>query len=97
MKSCNEIIKGLREDNDLLQKQVAEYLNISQQLYSRYENAGHELPVRHLIKLAEFYKTSTDFLLGIDHSRDVYGAYEKLNAHQKEKVNTYIMGMLDAK
>ena len=57
-------LKDLREDRDLLQKDIAEILGISQTAYSRYERGAQTIPVMHLIKLADFYKTSTDYLLG---------------------------------
>ena len=46
-----KIIRDLREDNDLTQSQVAEYLGTSQTMYARYEREASELPVRHLLKL----------------------------------------------
>lgn len=58
-------IKDLREDNDLYQKDVANYLNITQQQYSLYELGIREIPLDLLIKLAKFYKVSTDYLLGL--------------------------------
>jgi len=54
----------LREDADLYQKDVAEILDISQTVYSRYERGFQTIPVQHLIKLADYYHTSTDYLLG---------------------------------
>ena len=57
-------LRGLREDNDLTQSQVAAFLGTSQTMYARYERGANELPVRHLIKLAEYYHVSTDYLLG---------------------------------
>ena len=57
-------LKDLREYRDLLQKDIAEILGISQTVYSRYERGAQTIPVMHLIKLADFYKTSTDYLLG---------------------------------
>ena len=57
-------LKDLREDRDLLQKDIAKILGISQTVYSRYERGAQTIPVMHLIKLADFYKTSTDYLLG---------------------------------
>ena len=50
-----KIIRDLREDNDLTQSQVAEYLGTSQTMYARYEREASELPVRHLLKLCELY------------------------------------------
>ena len=57
-------IRDLREDADLYQKDVAEILDISQTVYSRYERGFQTIPVQHLIKLADYYHTSTDYLLG---------------------------------
>lgn len=54
----------LREDRDLLQKDVADVLGISQTVYSRYERGFQTIPVVHLMALADFYQTSTDYLLG---------------------------------
>ena len=58
-------IKDLREDADLKQSQIAELLVTSQQVYSTYEIGKRQIPVHHLITLAKFYKTSTDYLLGL--------------------------------
>jgi len=60
----NKIMKDLREDNDLTQKQIAKVLNIKHQQYSRYEKGDTELPIHYLIQLADFYHVSTDYLLG---------------------------------
>ncbi len=62
-------LKDLREDADLVQKQVAAVLGIDQRVYSTYETGKREIPVHHLIKLAEFYKTSTDYILGRTNNR----------------------------
>ena len=59
-------IKNLREDNDYTQGYVAEYLGTSQTMYARYERGANEMPIRHLIKLCELYKVSSDFILGLD-------------------------------
>ena len=59
-----KIIRDLREDNDLTQSQVAEYLGTSQTMYARYEREASELPVRHLLKLCELYGVSADDILG---------------------------------
>ena len=56
-------LKDLREDNDLSQQDIAEYLNIPTRTYSSYENEERGLPIDILIKLAKFYNTSTDFIL----------------------------------
>lgn len=57
-------LRDLREDKDLLQKDVAKILNIDQTVYSRYERGFQTIPVIHLLKLADFYHTSTDYILG---------------------------------
>lgn len=58
-------IRELREDNDLLQKNLAEYLHCSQVAYSRYELGTRDIPTQVLIELAHFYNTSVDYLLGL--------------------------------
>ena len=59
-----ERIRDLREDSDLTQAQVAEYLGMSQTGYSKYETGENSIPVDVVVKLADFYKTTTDYLLG---------------------------------
>lgn len=58
-------LRDLREDNDLKQKEIADYLHIKQNTYSQYENGQRQLPVEVLIKLAKYYKVSTDYILGL--------------------------------
>ena len=58
-----EKLRGLREDNDLTQLQVAAVLGTSQTMYARYERGANELPIRHLIALCKFYNVSADYLL----------------------------------
>ena len=53
----------LRTDNDLTQQQVADYLLCNRQVYARYERGLREIPVSMLIKLADLYKTSVDYIL----------------------------------
>ena len=57
-------IRDLREDRDLSQKQVAQMLGMSQTGYSKYETGENDIPTHILIKLADFYGTSIDYLLG---------------------------------
>lgn len=57
-------IRDLREDKDLKQREVAEYLNCSQRTYSNYELGQRDIPTDVLIRLANFYNVSTDYLLG---------------------------------
>ena len=57
-------LKDLREDHELMQKQVAAKLGIDQRVYSNYETGKREIPVHHWAALADLYHTSTDYLLG---------------------------------
>lgn len=57
-------IRDLREDRDLTQKELAEILGMSQTGYSKYETGENDIPTHILIKLADLYKTSTDYILG---------------------------------
>ena len=65
-------IRDLREDNDLYQRQIAEYLGLTQQTYSRYEIGELEPSLPVMEKLAVFYNTSVDFLMGLTDVRDPY-------------------------
>ncbi len=65
-------IRDLREDSDLRQKDLAEYLHCTQVCYSQYETGKRDIPTRVLILLAEFYCTSTDYLLGLTDRREPY-------------------------
>lgn len=58
-------LKDLWEDRDMVQKEVAAVLGIDQRVYSNYETGKREIPVKHLIRLAEFYGASVDFILGL--------------------------------
>ncbi len=63
-------LKDLREDHDLSQQAVADYLGMKQPQYCRYERGLRDIPTDVLIRLALFYKTSTDYILGLtDHSK----------------------------
>jgi len=57
-------IRELREDRDLTQKQLAQLLGMSQTGYSKYETGENDIPTQILIRLADFYGTSVDYLLG---------------------------------
>ena len=59
-------LRGLREDRDLTQVQIATLLGTSQTMYARYERGANELPIRHLILLCQYYKVSADYVLGLD-------------------------------
>ena len=57
-------LRELREDKDLLQKDIAEILNCSQVCYSRYELGKRDIPTEVLVKLADYYSVSIDYILG---------------------------------
>ena len=57
-------IRDLREDHDKTQKDIAEYLIMKRGVYQRYESGRREIPAWALIKLADYYQTSTDYILG---------------------------------
>ena len=57
-------LKDLREDKELLQKDIAKILKTSERQYGRWETGYTQIPAHHLIKLADFYDTSTDYILG---------------------------------
>lgn len=58
-------LRDMREDRDLVQKEVAAYLNIDQRTYSNYETGKRSMPIEHYRKLALLYHTSVDYLIGI--------------------------------
>lgn len=76
-------LKDLREDNDLYQKDVAKALNMSQTGYSKYETETNDIPTSILIKLALFYETSTDYILGLTNEKKVW--YKKSNNKTEAK------------
>lgn len=57
-------LKDLREDKDMKQAEIAEILGIRQTVYSRYERGFQNIPLEHLLTLADFYNVSTDYILG---------------------------------
>lgn len=65
-------LRDLREDRDLNQQTLADLLNVSQTTYSRYESGTLDIPSVSLIKLAKFYGTSIDYLLGLTDNRKPY-------------------------
>lgn len=73
-------IRNLREDSDLTQSQIAEYLGTSQTMYARYERGANEMPVRHLIQLAKYYGVSMDYLCGLSNHK-----YSSQPSHPRKK------------
>jgi len=65
-------IRDLREDADKTQTEIAKILGTNQKVYSRYETQENAIPIWHLVTLAQFYNTSTDYLLGLTDERRPY-------------------------
>ena len=65
-------LRDLREDHDLSQQNIADYLHIKQNTYSQYETEARQIPLQCLIQLSEFYKTSVDYLLGLTNEPKPY-------------------------
>lgn len=64
-------LRDMREDSDMTQAQVAAILNIQQTVYSRYERGFQTIPLEHLLKLADYYNVSLDFLTGRTNHKSV--------------------------
>ena len=64
-----ERMRNLREDNDLTQKEVAQILDTTQQVYSEYENGIREIPLFKMIMLANYYKVSLDYITGLSNDK----------------------------
>ena len=65
-------IKNLREDHDKTQQEIADYLGTSQTMYARYERGANEMPLRHLIRLAQYYNVDMDYLCGLSNIKNSY-------------------------
>ncbi len=65
-------IRDLREDNDKTQREISEYLFCDQSLYSKYERGIRDVPVEIIIKLAKYYGTSADYILGLTDTKQPY-------------------------
>ena len=72
-----ERIRNLREDRDLVQQQIADFLHCSQRIYSNYERGDVDIPTNILIKLADFHNTSIDYLLGRTNIKEPYPKGDK--------------------
>ena len=65
-------LRDLREDKDMAQKEVAALLGIDQRVYSTYETGKREIPTRFVVVLAKYYKTSSDYILGLTNNPKSY-------------------------
>lgn len=66
-----ERLRNLREDNDMTQTQVGNYLHISQRCYAHYENGTRDIPLKILIDLADLYQVNLDYLVGRTNTKDM--------------------------
>lgn len=76
-------LRDLREDADLTQKEAGAILNTTQQQYAKYELGVQEIPVHHLITLADYYDVSTDYILG----REEWSEVEQIRHNRKTPQN----------
>ena len=65
-------LRDLREDSDLTQKQIADFLHIKQNTYCQYESGRRQIPIEAIILLAKYYHVSTDYILGITNIKKPY-------------------------
>lgn len=65
-------LRDLREDKDMKQADIAAFLGIQQTVYSRYERGFQNIPIEHLLKLADLYGVSTDYILGRTNNPQLY-------------------------
>lgn len=65
-------LRDLREDNDLTQQEIAEYLHIRQNTYSQYENEQRQIPIACLIDIARYFNTSVDYIVGLTDTMEPY-------------------------
>ena len=65
-------LKDLREDHDMTQKLIAEYLHVKQNTYSQYESGQRQIPVEALVLLAKLYNTSLDYILELTDVKEPY-------------------------
>ncbi len=70
-------LKNMREDTDITQKEIADYLHIKQNTYSQYENGQRQLPIDVLIKLAKYFHVSTDYILELTDISQPYPSHKK--------------------
>lgn len=65
-------IRDIREDRDITQKQIADYLMCDQSLYSKYEREEREIPLHLMVRLAQYYQVSVDYLAGLTNIKTPY-------------------------
>ena len=82
-------LRDLREDSELNQETLAKYLNVHQTTYSDYERGNINIPIPALIKLADFYNTSIDYLVGRTDQKEIL--YNKLSKKQNNNIDNFFI------
>ena len=83
-------IRELREDKDLVQKDIADYLHCTQVAYSRYELGMRDIPTQVLIQLARYHNTSVDYILGLTNVSEPYPRHPEFKMPAlKTELNKY--------
>lgn len=72
-----ERIRNLREDRDITQAEIGNYLNVSQRTYSRYETGERSIPIEVFIQLSNYYHVSVDYLVGLTDQKRIYPRKKK--------------------
>ena len=80
-----QMLKNLREDKDLYQKDIAKIIQTSQSYYAQYENGKRPLPVEHLITLAKFYNVSADYILCLTNDPTPHWTVKNDNSNNNNK------------
>ena len=70
-------LRDLREDHDIKQRVLADFLHLKQNTYSQYENGQRQVPIEVLIQIAKFYNTSVDYILGLTDIKKPYPRYKE--------------------
>ena len=82
-------LRDLREDHDKTQSEIAEILGTSQTMYARYERGANELPIRHLLTLADYYGVTTDYLLGLERNNTMAKLLQIINTKSMQVGTTF--------
>lgn len=78
-------LRELREDRDITQRTLADYLHVRQNTYSQYETGQRQLPLDALIRLAQFFNTSTDYILGLTDVVQPYPRPDRPNPRDRKE------------
>ena len=97
-----QILKNLREDADLKQKEISEKFFLGKNTYYNYENGKREMPFKLVVELAKYYKVSLDYIAGITNNKngindeqDILKKYNKLNDYRKGRIMQLLEMMLN--